>query len=199
MRARQELGLSQDTDIILFVSHYIKKNYWRDYNLLEKTVGRLSELLKGRFLKMLCLGEYGKTKRFQNAEISFIPYERDLNTLARFYQASDIYMHLAKADTFPNTILEAMSCGLPVIATGVGGIPELVEDNVNGFLIQSTDAQEIAEKAAQLLKDKNLRESFSRRSIEAARQRFDLNYQVQSYLGWYEEIIEEWGYLKDKI
>jgi len=53
--------------------------------------------------------------------IQFVPHTLDQRRVADYYRAADLYLHAARAETFPNTILEAMACGTPVIATAVGG------------------------------------------------------------------------------
>ena len=65
-----------------------------------------------------------------------------------YYQAADIYIHAAKADTFPNVVLEALACGLPVVATAVGGIPEQIDHERTGFLVPPGDAAGMAEARA---------------------------------------------------
>jgi glycosyltransferase involved in cell wall biosynthesis len=57
----------------------------------------------------------------------------------------------------PISILEAMACGLPVIATSVGSIPEVIEDNVNGYLVAPHQPATLAAKMAQLVRDDDLR------------------------------------------
>src|SRR5690606_33473914 len=65
--------------------------------------------------------------------IRFVGYQSEPRIVACFYQAADLYLHAAKADTFPTTILEALACGLPVVATAVGGIPEQVSTISGSF------------------------------------------------------------------
>ena len=110
--------------------------------------------------------------------------------VARFYQAANIYLHAAKADTFPNVVLEALACGTPVVATAVGGIPEQVKDGVTGFLVASGDAEAMAKHIMMLFTDDALRRQFSLNAAHDGRKRFDLNRQVNAYVEWYHAIAE---------
>jgi glycosyltransferase involved in cell wall biosynthesis len=89
--------------------------------------GSLPNRRSQRPLVFVALGEDAPAERIGAAEIRFVPYQKDPAVVARYYQAADIYIHSARADTFPNTVLEALACGTPVVATAVGGIPEQVK------------------------------------------------------------------------
>lgn len=63
----------------------------------------------------------------------------------------------AHADTFPTTVLEALACGIPVVATAVGGIPEQVQDGITGFLMPHGDAETMMARIVQIREDDELR------------------------------------------
>jgi glycosyltransferase involved in cell wall biosynthesis len=81
------------------------------------------------------------------------------NRLVNYYRESDICAVPSLYENFPNSVLEAMSCGRAVVASDTGGIPEVIEDGVSGLLVKTGDAHELAEKIIRLLKDKDLRDS----------------------------------------
>jgi glycosyltransferase involved in cell wall biosynthesis len=93
----------------------------------------------------------------------------------------------SETESAPLTLLEGMSCGLPVVATEVGGIPEIVEDGVNGFLVQPKHPEAIAERILELNEDGALR----RKLGEAARRTVLERYTADRVLGQYEEIYEK--------
>jgi len=97
--------------------------------------------------------------------------------------------HAARADTIPTTVLEALACGTPVVATAVGGIPEQIEDGITGYLTPPGDAEAMAGRVVGLLEDEGLRQRMSEQAAEDARKRFDLERQAQEYLNWYEGIL----------
>jgi glycosyltransferase involved in cell wall biosynthesis len=102
----------------------------------------------------------------------------------RFYQQADIFTLPSHAENLPYSLLEAMAVGLPVVTTPVGGIPELVEDGREGFLIQPGDDQELAERILYLLRNPQLREELGRN----ARWRIQKQYSP-------EKIAEQWAVL----
>jgi glycosyltransferase involved in cell wall biosynthesis len=167
-------------------------NPWRDYATLEQAVKQVAEGLPDERVILVCLGEEQKPKRIGKAEVQFLGYRNDPVSVALFYQAADIYSFASKADTFPNTVLEALACGTPVVATAVCGIPEQIEDGVTGFLVTPGDVKAMAARIEMLLREKDLRRQLGEKAAEHARRRFDLNHQVKEYLTWYEEIVGAW-------
>ena len=113
-----------------------------------------------------------------------------ITQLIRYYQAADIYVHGAKADTFPNTVLEAIACGTPVVASAVGGIPEQIEEGVTGFLVPPNNATAMAEAIQKLLNNDALRHQMSQAAATSAQQNFNLERMVDDYLKLYLNLIE---------
>jgi glycosyltransferase involved in cell wall biosynthesis len=133
-----------------------------------------------------------------------VPYQKDPKRVAQYYQAADLYLHAAHADTFPTTILEALACGTPVVATAVGGIPEQIKSlsannatnghpphEATGILVPPRDATAMAIAIEQLLADTSLLRQLGENAAVDARMRFGLEQQVDAYLNWYQEIIEK--------
>jgi glycosyltransferase involved in cell wall biosynthesis len=187
--ARSALGIPQDSKMLLFVGNATRSNPWRDYTTLEAAVKQAAERLPDERVILVCLGEERKPEHIGRAEVWFIGYQKEPGTVACFYQAADIYVHATKADTFPNTVLEALACGTPVVATAVGGIPEQIEDGETGFLVPPGDAKAMATRIVALMTDDMLRKRMSKKAAQDARKRFDLNQQVNAYLEWYRELV----------
>ena len=201
---RAAMGIAQDSKVLLFSANGIRRNVWKDYRTLRSAIARVAAPTVGQPVLFIALGESGPSERVGQAEIRFVPYQRSPEAVARYFQAADLYIHAARVDTFPNTILEALACGTPVIATGVGGIPEQVKglrfedssansyrlDQATGFLVTPGNAEEMAARIQMLLGDEALRWQMSSNAAADARQRFNLEQQVNSYLGWYHEILE---------
>lgn len=88
-----------------------------------------------------------------------------------------------------NTILEAMSAGLPVVASDVGGNPELVEDGVTGRLFPVGDDEALARVLLPLIDDARLRRDMGRASRQRVRQRHDWDQTVETYLRVYDDVL----------
>ena len=201
--ARVSLNIPPDARVLLFTADSLQHNIWKDYETARAAVTLAAERLEGRML-LIALGEAGTDDRIGRAELRCVPYEQDRRAVARYYQAADVYMHSARADTFPNAVLEALACGTPVVATSVGGIPEQVrpleigamsgnDAEATGALVEPGDVEGMARAIAKLLADADLRSRLGKNAAADARRRFDLYRQVDDYLTWYTEILQSRG------
>jgi len=95
--------------------------------------------------------------------------------LVKCYQKSTIFVLPSYYEGLPTTIMEAMSCGLPVIATDVLGTSELVVDGKTGFLVPPKSPDKLSVKILDLLNDKNLRKTMGNNSRELIKEKYDWN------------------------
>jgi glycosyltransferase involved in cell wall biosynthesis len=190
--ARANLGLPLESKIVLFAANFARSNPWKDYDTMETAVRQVANANQDMELLFVCLGEEAEEKTLGRAHVHFVGFERDQKRLAMYYQAADVYIHAARAETFPSTIIEALACGVPVVATEVGGIPEQIQDGITGFLTPPADAAAMAARIDQLLKDDALSHEMGQQAATDARRRFDLNRQTNDFLDWYQEVITDW-------
>ncbi len=186
---RAALGIPQDAKVVLFAANSIKRNVWKDYHTMRDAISSVGERLHGQRILFIALGEDSPPERIGNVKVAFVPYQKEPETVACYYQAADVYIHAARADTFPNTVLEALACGIPVVATAVGGIPEQIENGITGFLVQPLNAKAMATRIIQLIEDEEIRQRMGVQAAISAKKRFDLERQANDYLEWYEEIV----------
>lgn len=107
----------------------------------------------------------------------------------RYYQNADIFVLPSYAENLPLVILEAMASGLPVVATSVGGIPEIIKDGENGFLIQPGDYRGLAEKITYLIEHPDARKEMGRRNRELAIKQYDFSRVVDDLDRIYQSLI----------
>ena len=100
---------------------------------------------------------------------------------------SDIYAMTSKKEAFGLSTVEAMACGLPVVAMNSGSAPELVKDGINGFLVGDAKPSKMAEAIIRLVKDRNLRRTMSGNSRDFA-VKLDIRNMVESYENYYTDL-----------
>jgi glycosyltransferase involved in cell wall biosynthesis len=193
LRVRMGLGIPREACVLVFIADRPRTNRWKDFQTLRKAVGLVSERIHERPLLMLAVGDEAPPEWVGQAVLRHVPYDAERANVARYYHAADVYVHAAHVDTFPLTVLEAMACGTPIVATAVGGIPEQVEDGETGFLVPPGDAPGLASRVEALLVDDELRLRVGRQAARNAKHRFDVRQQLDTYLNWYAELVEREG------
>jgi glycosyltransferase involved in cell wall biosynthesis len=144
--------------------------------------------------KLLIAGE-GNQEAALNEEIialklqetvKFLGFRDDVPKLLNLF---DIYVCSSISEGLSLSILEAMAAGKPVVATAVGGNPELIIHGQNGFLVPSKDPEALAQKVLVLLKDKNLRESMGKKGRVIVEKKFSLKKMIENYQNLYEKLL----------
>ena len=127
--ARAALGIPPDADVLLVMTGH-RGGMWRDHRTLVDAAGLIAARGSGRDIRIVVLGGDsggdGVALRAAGANVLEVGFQASPIAVARYFQAADVYLHAARADTFPTVILEALACGTPVVATAVGGIPEQI-------------------------------------------------------------------------
>jgi glycosyltransferase involved in cell wall biosynthesis len=115
---------------------------------------------------------------------AWLPGER--KDIAFIMRSFDIFVLPSKAEGISNTILEAMATGLPIIATRVGGNPELVVDKETGLLVEKENVTEMAAALQDLVVDDDKRTQFASAALQRAQQEFSIDNMVARYLAVYD-------------
>lgn len=190
--ARAAVDLPQDRPVLLTRAKALReKSHWMDFTLMRSVVDALVAKSHEMPVTVVALGEDHPNEYFNKMEIRYIPHQANHQALTPYYQAADLFIHSALTDTFPLTVLEALACETPVIATSVGGIPEQITDGVSGLLTPAGDAQAMIRAIFRLLADPTLCKRMGQNAGEDARKRFDHEKHVSDYLNWYQEILEK--------
>jgi glycosyltransferase involved in cell wall biosynthesis len=171
--ARALVDLPQDADVILFAANSTASNDFKDFPTLQAALERLGAVERARPLVLACVGEAGPERRIGSAQLRMIGHLGRPEALIPWYRAADVYAHAARADTFPTTVLEALACGLPVVATAVGGIPEQINEGETGLLTPPGDPTALAAAIDRLLEDPAGRAALSLAARADAQRRFD--------------------------
>jgi N-acetyl-alpha-D-glucosaminyl L-malate synthase BshA len=104
---------------------------------------------------------------------------------------SDLLLLPSDNESFGLVALEAMACEVPVIVSKVGGLPEVVTDGVEGYLVEPRDVDKMAERALQILSDESRRKEMGKAGRETARQRFCASKIIPQYEKYYEKVVSQ--------
>lgn len=109
----------------------------------------------------------------------------NIGDMRRFYGALDVFVLSSIREGSPNVVLEAMACGCPVIATNVGGVPELIGDQDSGLLVDPDDPEGLASALLRLAREPRLRANLAKNGRKRISEQFDLEASVKAYESLY--------------
>lgn len=111
--------------------------------------------------------------------------------LIEYYQQARLTIIPSLFENFPYTCLEAMSCGCPVIASRVGGLPEMIEEGISGLLFQPDDGEELAKKILLLLADPVRAENMGDEAARRVRQYYSQEVIIPQVINVYRELVDK--------
>lgn len=117
----------------------------------------------------------------------FTGYRSDVG---KFLKSFDIFVLASKMEGMGTSLLDAQAVGLPIVATKTGGIPEIIEDGLNGLLVEPQNPDALADSMSRLIEDTELRESLNKGALQHVKQ-FSISHNVEKYLELYNELLRD--------
>ena len=147
---KKALGLSLDKPSVLCIAGNLTE---------ERKGGPILEGILESDIKDLChFMLVGQGNQFDHPKIKSLGFVQDELTLRIAYHAADVLLHPAQVDNLPNTVAESMSCGTPVIAFNIGGLPEMVIPDKSGWLVEEMNSHAMIKKLNSVLESKQAQE-----------------------------------------
>jgi len=178
--SRDLLGIPKDKKVILFVADSISNNR-KGFIFLKRAFEQLADAN----LVLCAIGNKNSNFESLNNIIELGPiYDERLMSIA--YSAADVFVIPSLMDNLPNTVMESLMCGTPVIGFPVGGIPEMVINGKNGLITKEISVNSLVEALTDFL-DKP--ERFNKDEIRAdALKKYDQKIQAERYISLFKEI-----------
>ncbi|AIW30274.1 MULTISPECIES: N-acetyl-alpha-D-glucosaminyl L-malate synthase BshA [Bacillus] len=183
---KEKHGILPDEKVVIHVSNFRKVKRVKDVihvfrNIAAKTKAKL--LLVGDGPEKCVAWQLVEKYGLQDQVLLLGNQDR----VEELYSISDLKLLLSEKESFGLVLLEAMACGVPCIGTNIGGIPEVIKDQVSGFLVEVGDIQAASEKALAVLEDKQL----SKRLTDHALKMVETAFSSQRIVSQYERIYDE--------
>lgn len=173
---KRELGLAQDALLVGIVARF-------DPIKDHPTLFRAFADVRKRFPKaeLLCVGDGVERPRLEPLVTPGIHLLGERHDVPRILRGLDVFTLVSKNEGIPYTIIEAMAAGLPVVASRVGGNPELVEEGVTGRLFPAGDSAALADAIGAYLSDAEMRAAHGAAARASAVRRFGTEQMVRAY------------------
>ncbi|MBT2733323.1 N-acetyl-alpha-D-glucosaminyl L-malate synthase BshA [Bacillus sp. ISL-7] len=177
---KSEFGIKEDERVIIHVSNFRPVKRVQD---VVKSFAKIAAVMPAKLLlvgdgpemTIICklVREFGLED-----QVIFLGKQESLEEL---YSISDLMLLLSEKESFGLVALEAMACGVPCVGTNVGGVPEVINHGMNGFICEVGDIDDISNKSLAILVDQDLHQQFSKQSVETAKTKFKADQIVEQY------------------
>lgn len=189
---RTRLGIASDERIVLTVGRLSREKAQIDllaaYKRLRATNPDISS-------KLIIVGDGPERRRLEAAAAAYGIRERviftgQISEVQLFYAAADVFVLPSHSEGSPNVLLEAMAANLPIVATAVGGVPEIVENNESALLVPVNDLDAMAAALVRILSDQNLAERLTTNSAVLVANQFTPEKYVRALVEIYRDVIK---------
>ena len=187
--ARSILGLPEDKQLILFGAMSATSDPRKGFNLLQSALQKLSQSGWGENVELVV---FGSSKPSNPLELEFNSHYlgrlSDDISLALVYAAADVFVAPSVQDNLPNTVMESLACGTPCVAFDIGGMPDMIDHQQNGYLAKPFDVEDLARGIAWVLEDEESLRKLGVNGREKVEQNYTLEIQANSYMSLYKEL-----------
>lgn len=183
--SRHILGIPQSARVILFAASNLSTQR-KGFGLLQEA---LNNLAADDRIFLLSVG-YGVTNLAATIPHRHVETVNDDRLLSAIYSAADIFVIPSIEDNLPNTVLEAMACGTPVVGFDVGGIPDMVRPGITGELAPAGDVARLSQVIQALLETPEKRHELAANCRRIAEEEYALDLQAHRYMALYKQMLE---------
>lgn len=141
--SRKLLNLPSESFLILFGAEYQNKR--KGFHFLNEIIAKLPETINGRKVELVVFGIVKSQIKQSKIPINYLGFISNQTILAMLYSAADVFLMLTMEDNLPNTAIESICCGTPVVAFDIGGLSDIVDHKVNGWLAKPFSFDEIVQ------------------------------------------------------
>ncbi|MBM7619523.1 N-acetyl-alpha-D-glucosaminyl L-malate synthase BshA [Bacillus tianshenii] len=187
---KEQYGILPEEKVVIHVSNFRKVKRVEDviqsfYRIQKKVASKLLLVGDGPEISVVCklVKDLGISDK-----VLFLGKQENVEDLLSI---SDLKLLLSEKESFGLVLLEAMACGVPSVGTNIGGIPEVIDHGVTGYLSEVGEVDHIAEQAISILSDPDLHKRFSENSIQRVKDRFSSRHVVEQYEEIYMNLIKE--------
>jgi glycosyltransferase involved in cell wall biosynthesis len=182
--SRGVLGVPEDAKVVLFLADGVDDPR-KGFKILGEA---LAGLEPSSNIFLLSLGS-GRPPEFQGFPHLHIRHLQNEGMLSVVYSAADVFAIPSLQDNLPNTILESLACGVPVVAFDAGGIPDAVRPEVTGLLAKAGDVRALRDAISRMLGDDLMRNRMCQECRSVAVQEYSVERQARQYENVYHALV----------
>jgi glycosyltransferase involved in cell wall biosynthesis len=183
--ARDVLGIPQDARVVLFLAEMVD-NRRKGFALLAEALMKCAVTVDRLWLLSVGNNPPKLSGDLQGSHLQYVGNDRFLSLV---YSAADVFVIPSLQDNLPNTVMEAMACGTPVVGFDVGGIRDMVRGDRTGVLTAPGDVDALQSALTKILNNPEMRRRMSEEARRVALSEYPLLLQAERYRMLYKELV----------
>ena len=183
---RETLNIAEDTRVILFGADGAMQDLRKGPDLLAQALEKLKGLGEENIVCLVFGSKEGEQLTFPTYYLGRVSQD----DLPIVYSSADMFICPSREDNLPNTIMESLSCATPVVGFDVGGIPDMVEHLVSGYIAKAEDVEDLAKGMQYVLADEDRRKKMRLAARKTVEDRYSMAVVAKEYLALYEEVLQ---------
>jgi glycosyltransferase involved in cell wall biosynthesis len=193
---RSQMGWKKEAVVVLLGAHSIRdkrKGVDLVLDAIEQCVQdqNIDRMIQAGDLVFACFGEAQDMATRKGLPIQMLGAVEGEKNAASVYQVADLFICASREDNLPNTVMEAMACGLAVVGTRIGGIPEMIDDEKTGRLVPVGDATSLAAALMDLIRNKNKVRAMGVLARRKCEELYSSSRQVDAYIRLFENLRDQ--------
>jgi glycosyltransferase involved in cell wall biosynthesis len=189
VKARNILCIKEDAKVVLFISQNFHQDRRKGGQYLIEALSMLDESVRNNMVLLLIGNNNVEDNNNYPFRVANTGYMDSDNELANLYSSADIMVLPTLAENFPNTVLESMACGTPVVAFDTGGMSEVVIHMQTGYLAKLKDVQDLSNGIKLLLTDPERMYAMGQNGLRLMEERFTEDLETQRFMNLYEQMM----------
>lgn len=187
---RDLLGMPQDKKLLLFGAESATSDRRKGFHLLTEALKKLEAQGISQHYELIVFGSLSGKSSF-SMKTHYLGNLRDEISMALVFAAVDVFIAPSTEDNLPNTVLEALSCGTPVVAFNSGGIPDMVSHRKNGYLAARFDTSDMARGLTWVLENQERWNRLSEVARSTVEKSFTLSLAAKRYQDLYRHLLQD--------
>lgn len=189
--ARMHFSLPRDKKLILFGAKAATKDRNKGFHLLLES---LREISAGKWRDNIELIVFGSSRTDPDIapglKTHLMGWQDDESTLALLYAAADVFILPSIQENLPYAVMEAMACGTPCVAFNQGGVPDLIDHQINGYLARPYNPTDLTRGIMWVLADEERRKKMAAESSRKVIEKFAIERVAQQHMVLYRELLQ---------
>ncbi|GAB1232715.1 glycosyltransferase family 4 protein [Ferrigenium sp. UT4] len=189
--ARAAYNLPQDKHLVLFSAFSATSDKRKGNQFLVQALEKMSRAGWGAKTELLVVGaSRPESPPDLGMNVHYMGYLHDEISQVLLYSAADVVVAPSMQENLSNAVMESLACGTPVVAFDIGGMPDMIDHQINGYLAKPFDPNDLAAGVMWVLENGERHDSLSQRARQTVLERYELKTVARRYLALYQSILK---------